>query len=390
MIAAEGCANSHSSDDGDTSANSGGAPSAGAPSANGGLGVATGGNRGRTVTDIGGSEQTTNTSRGASLDINAAAGAPAACASVSQSAKLRPVYLAFVFDESGSMGMLDFPWEDPVLKWNPVVAATRAFFESEASRGIFASLTLFPADKDSCDPNTYAHFDVPMTALPSTALGQVLTSIGIPVGEGTPTRPAIQGTVQQLRPMAENDPNATYALVLVTDGLPNDCSDNTVKSTAAEVRALAAIVPTYVIGVENPPMEDAPDSLSGLNAIAEAGGAGGPFIIETGDPDRTIAAFSAAIEQIRGASISCNVDIPAPPEGQQFNPRRVKVTSASGAVENALNYDPSCQAASSWHYDNPTSPKEIRLCPAACEAIRLDTEARLSVEFACEDVIFNI
>lgn len=383
MIAAEGCASSHSGEDDSASVDSGGASSG-----TGGIGFTAGGDR--ALTTSGGLARSSDTSRGASLDINAAAGAPAVCASISQSAKLRPVYLAFVFDQSGSMGMLDYPWEDPALKWNPVVAATRAFFESESSAGIFASLTLFPADTESCNPNTYARFDVPMTALPSTALGQVLTEIGIPIGEGTPTRPAIRGTVQQLRSMAASDPNASYGLVLVTDGLPNDCEDNTVESTAAEIGALASTIPTYVIGVENPPMEDAPDSVSGLNAIAEAGGAGGPFIIETGDPDRTIAAFSEAIERIRGASISCNVDIPAPPQGQQFNPRRVKVTYASDAVENALSYDPNCQAPSAWHYDNPTSPNEIRLCPAACEAIRVDTKARLSVEFACEDVIFII
>ena len=51
------------------------------------------------------------------------------CTAEFAAAELRPVHLAFAFDVSGSMGKLDEPYHDPALKWRPVVAATRAFFE---------------------------------------------------------------------------------------------------------------------------------------------------------------------------------------------------------------------------------------------------------------------
>jgi hypothetical protein len=51
------------------------------------------------------------------------------CATVTATATLEPVFLAFAFDVSGSMGKGDHPWHDATLKWDPVVAATRGVFE---------------------------------------------------------------------------------------------------------------------------------------------------------------------------------------------------------------------------------------------------------------------
>jgi hypothetical protein len=99
-------------------------------------------------------------------------GDPSCEATATGEARLEPVRLAFAFDVSGSMGKLDYPYHDPTLKWEPVVAATKAFFTDPASTGISASLTFFPIDADEserCDANSYDTPDVPMTALPSTA-----------------------------------------------------------------------------------------------------------------------------------------------------------------------------------------------------------------------------
>lgn len=365
------------------------ANSDGAEGQNGGKGGVTSGSNTNTG-GSGGSGVVINTSVGNTIPVDGTAGGPSTCAASTQSAKLRPVYLAFLFDVSGSMGELDFPWHDPALKWNPVVTATRSFFENPTSTGIYASLTLFPAGDDSCSSATYTHFDVPMTALPSTAMGQVLAGVGTPDGDGTPTLAVIQGTLEQVLPMAASNTSAKYALVLVTDGTPQDCTNNTIASAAAAVRAVATNVPTYVIGVKNPPIEGAPDNVSGLNTIAEAGGTKQAFIIETGNPAQTSAAFSDTISQIRGASISCNIDMPSPPQGQELNPRRVKVTYSSGTNETDLVYDANCVGQSTWHYDNPAQPREIQLCPTTCDVIRADTNARLSVEFTCVDLILNI
>src|SRR6188768_1174252 len=79
------------------------------------------------------------------------------CETVSAAAELPPVYLAFAFDVSGSMGQLDQPrwWHDPESKWQPVVEATSAFFEDSSSQGLSASMALFPALEDHCEAENY-------------------------------------------------------------------------------------------------------------------------------------------------------------------------------------------------------------------------------------------
>jgi hypothetical protein len=101
----------------------------------------------------------------------------ASCAAQSAEARLQPVYLAFAFDVSGSMGQGDFEWHDRSLKWEPVVTATKAFFADPSATGISASLVFFPAETDLCLPATYAEPDVPMTPLPSPAFAAEIDRI---------------------------------------------------------------------------------------------------------------------------------------------------------------------------------------------------------------------
>jgi hypothetical protein len=365
---AVGCGDANDSDD---NASSGGAGSGG--------GVGTGGTGGGVFLTDGG---TGGTSGGGDANV---------CAAKTATAELRPAYLAFAFDVSGSMGQLDYPWHDPVLKWEPVIAATEAFFAAPASTGISASLTFFPADTDRCLASMYTTPYVPMTALPSSDFEAAITAVTPQTqsdwGAGTPTLAVLQGTFEFLQGFAQTHPEGIYAVVLVTDGYPSGCDDNEISSVVAEVSSHAATIPTYVIGVANPPIPDAPDTVSDLHAIAAAGGTSQAFIIETGDPQSTKVDFAQVIDVIRGAAISCEITIPPAPEGQVFDRSKVTVLYSSGGNETALAYDPSCAKDNAWHYDDPADPKSVVLCTGTCDAITSDPDANILVQFGCEVVI---
>lgn len=313
------------------------------------------------------------------------------CAADSSKAELQPVYLGVAFDVSGSMGKLDKPYHDPKLKWEPVVAATKAFFTDPESKGISASLVFFPIDDSSdlrCDPNSYLKPDVPITELPSNVFGAAIDAITPKTSEewrgGTPTLAVIDGTIGFLKPLVQADPNSKYAIVLISDGYPAGCDDDTIASVNQAVAGVASTIPTYVIGVANPP--GGPDTVTNLNAIAAAGGTDKAFIVETGDPEKTKADFKAVIDEIRSKSISCEITIPPPPPGQVFDPTKVNVTYTSGASKTLVLYDEKCAAENTWHYDNPASPKTIVLCDSTCATVKADAAAALSVEFGCETV----
>ncbi len=314
-------------------------------------------------------------------------GAASICAAEITEAQLRPVYLAFAFDVSGSMGKGDFAYHDRELKWDPVVAATQAFFESPTSVAISASLSFFPAASDRCDHESYSSPDVPMTPLPSEDFAQAITAVTPQSADewrgGTPTLAVVEGTLSFLAPLAAEDPSSIYALVLVTDGHPQSCGDDDdIDGVAAVVAATSEHIPTYVIGVENPP--GGPDTVSDLHAIAAAGGTERAFLIETGDPDQTKRDFEGVIEDIRGRSVSCDITIPRPPSGQSFDPGKVNVTYEVASDERSFSYDQSCEHPDSWRYDDPSAPTTIQLCPDTCALAQGEVTATLLVEFGCE------
>lgn len=370
-----------SSDEGSVDIDPGPSAGAGNTSATGGTGVGLGGSTGNPQgggVSFGGTSPT---------DGGASSGAGGSCASQNAQAKVLPVYLAFTFDVSGSMGKGDAPWHDRTLKWDPVVSATKAFFQDPASDGLSASLTFFPSASDRCEEDQYDTPDVPITTLPSATFGTALDRIGAADWRGgTPTLPALRGVIGNVEQQMQDTPGR-YVIVLVTDGYPQGCDDNSIDSVVQVVSGIAARIPTYVVGVKNPPLPDAPDTVTDLNAVAVAGGTERAYIIDTGNPTQTTAAFKATIDAIRGAAISCDVAIPAPPDGSVFDKQRVAVTYGSGTAKTPLAYDADCAANNAWHYDNPAQPTRIELCPASCAAIQADPAGSLQVEFTCQPVI---
>lgn len=317
------------------------------------------------------------------------------CATVTAEATLEVVHLVFAFDVSGSMGKGDHPWHDATLKWDPVVAATRGFFEDPASAGLLASLTAFPIDDDDderCDAANYTKPDVEMQELPSKAFGEELAAIRDEDWRGgTPTLAVVEGSLEYIASYRQDHPGR-YALVLVTDGYPQGCDDDSIDSVKDAVSSAAAEVPTYVIGVKNPPLVDddgneAPDTVSNLAGVAEAGGTETPFIIATGEPEKTAGDFQLAIEKIRGVSVACNLKLPLPPDRRAFEKDSVAVGYTSGSAKTALRYDESCADATAWHYDDVGAPTEVVLCPDTCSTVQAAPEAKLSVDFTCQPVI---
>jgi hypothetical protein len=318
-----------------------------------------------------------------------------ACATVSTGVELEPVHLAFAFDVSGSMGSGVKAWERKDLKWDPVVLATRTFFASASSAGLTASLMFFPSTAGKpaiCNEGDYEHPEVPMTALPSPLFGAAIDVVAPKPADdwrsGTPTVAVMRGT-QAFLGSYRMQHEGRFAIVLVTDGYPEGCTglDKVDFVVTEAALALQHDVHTYVVGVANPKVPDAPDTVSDLHRIAAAGGTDHAFLIATDDPNATASALTAAIDQIRKSSISCSLAIPPPSNGAPFDKRSVAVHYQSGPVTTNLSYDPACTKPNAWHYDDVSQPSEIVLCDSTCNTIRADTKAELQVEFACQPIL---
>lgn len=309
------------------------------------------------------------------------------CAAQSAASELRHVSMSFLFDVSASMGGNDANRFN--TKWLPVVAATEAFFTEPDAAALSASLTFFPREEGgaSCTPDAYLQPDVAETPLPSPLFGSAISGLGYALGSNnwrfsTPTLAAYSGVVAAL---AGAPDDTLRAIVMVTDGVPLGCNNgaNDIQRVADAVRASG--ITTFVIGVANPPGDNAGDNLQNLDVVAEAGGTERAFIIATGDPAQTEADFKAVIDGIRGVTLACNMAIPLPPAGNAFVPEQVNVIyGGAGSPDTRLVYDPDCTTPDGWRYDDPSDPAAIVLCSASCDRAQRDASARLSVEFGCE------
>jgi hypothetical protein len=291
-------------------------------------------------------------------------GVNASCASSTDKAELVPVFLVFMIDRSGSMG------QDS--KWPTIVSGLESFFDDPKSAGLSASVQFFMSANE-CDVTSYATPAVPMAALPSPMFKTTIDSFS-PNG-GTPTLPAIKGAIQYAQTQQTAHPGTKVAVVLATDGIPNDCNSS-VQNVATEASTVASTLPTYVIGVGG--------ALQSLDAIAVGGGTTKAFVVSTGNPSQTATDFQTALNVIRGASLSCNLKLPAPPAGRTLDIASVNVvfTPAGGAGE-TLTYNQSCTGGTGWHYDDPHAPTTIVLCGGTCNTVQAATGGQIDIVTGC-------
>ncbi|HVJ94009.1 MAG TPA: vWA domain-containing protein [Labilithrix sp.] len=302
-----------------------------------------------------------------------------ACATANNGAVLQPISLVIMIDRSGSMKH-DGTQSTQSTRWNPVKSGLNAFFADEKLSNVSASLAFFPVnDQDGnaiCTPSTYETPVVGMTDLPNPKAFGAAFSEG-PAG-GTPTEPALEGAIAHAKSIKTSGKNV--AVILATDGEPQDCDSDTegVKTIAAN--GVKAGVRTYVIGVG--------PSTGNLNGLAESGGTSTAIMIPTSDAAQVSADLQTAIDKIARSLLGCHFGLPTPPAGQTLDVNAVNVnyTPPDGTLK-TLAYSANCANTNGWHYDSTSAPKQIILCSAACETAQAQLGAKLDIVFGCTTAV---
>jgi hypothetical protein len=285
-----------------------------------------------------------------------------------------------MFDKSGSMDQT--PSGSSMSKFDAVKAGLLTFAADPSSSGMTAQLTFFGQGSGSafCSAGTYTSgVKVKSTALPdSTALAGGFS--GVTPDGSTPTQAALDGAIAQAQAIAAANPDHKVAIVMLTDGLPQGCSDDS-NITPASNDAKAAFsattsIPTYVIGVGN--------LKSNLDTLAAAGGTSSAYILTDTNTATTNTELIAALGSIRGKTATCNFALPAPPTGETLNVDAVNVqyTDTSGTTQ-TLDYDQNCTSGNGWHYDDASNPKEIDLCDNTCNTVKTQATGKVSIAFGC-------
>ncbi len=311
----------------------------------------------------------------------------ASCAGASTEASFVPLDILILLDRSGSMSG---------TKWDGSTKALKDYVQSPDANGVNVGITYFPIDNppDFEDCN-YQHYDdivVPIAELPANAPALVSSIDGEDaLGGSTPMYGALKGAL--FSATAHQDANPTHKVIVVfaSDGDPNSCSFAPGNPpNADDIPTIAALaesalnyngVRTYVIAIQGA-------TVANLNQIALAGGTNQAI-----DVTQNINNFLTAMKDIQSDALSCDIVIPEPPMGKEFDKDLVAVTySPQGdpmqavQIPRADNYQ-DCGGMPGWYYDNNVKPTKIKLCPASCQTIQLDKKAKLDVAFGCAPIV---
>jgi hypothetical protein len=94
---------------------------------------------------------------------------------------------------------------------------------------------------------------------------------------------------------------------------------------------------------------------------------------------------------IESAPLPCDYAIPVPPTGASLDPNQVNFefvapATAAQTFPRAPQVE-ACASEVAWYYDDPSAPKQIRMCPAACDAI--SGGGTIQIKLGCETVALN-
>jgi hypothetical protein len=249
----------------------------------------------------------------------------------------------------------------------------------------------------NCSVPDFQKLAVPIGELPGAAGALSLSVLSTVAGGSTPTDPAVEAAMAELRMRATTNPGRHEALVLVTDGSPNGCDADPIPlitKMIGDAKMGTPSISTYAIGVL------APNEFAGgeatLTEWSTAGGSGMPFIVMAND-DLTKKLLDA-LNAIRGSALPCEYTIPKPASGNlDFKKVNVHVTGSSagpmgtdiGHVDDVSKCDP---VKGGWYYDvDPTkgTPTRVVMCEATCKKFKMDATANIELRFGCETVVIQ-
>lgn len=332
------------------------------------------------------------------------------CASSSGTADAVPAVVQMVIDISGSMewapGTMNNPPRGEDSKWDITSAALKEAV-AKLPANIAVGINFYPNNppRNSCIRN---RVDLPINLLGAANSPQRRAFNGAIDGadpaDGTPTHAAYNFGLQTV---TANDLDARKFILLITDGVPTftlQCQgaqpdpgmtpvDNAPLISAVEAAYAGGSGPsTFVIG--SPGSEDARGDLS---QMASKGGTATPGCSDSGPSfchlDMTTAtdfatALSAGLAQVAGQISTCEYIIPADPQGQSLDPRKVNVLYTRGdGTESSIGKGDPANCESGWKYDDETAPTKIILCGSDCEGVKADLGSRIDVIFGCETVV---
>jgi hypothetical protein len=263
--------------------------------------------------------------------------------------------------------------------WQAVTAALERFVELPYTKDARIALGYFPdLGSESGDGGVLSVDGGGMSTDGAAASACRESPLAVPFGRAGDNASAIRSALAAASPAGDRPMGpalqsalaATAAspdvgrriVVVITAGEPNACEPRAEPGLSSLTSAYSPAVETALIGVG--------PNVSGFPALHV------PFrpslFVNRGDLSNGIL---TRLLEVLGFSPGCVFQIPAPPQGQEFDPRLVnlQIVPYGGQPESLFHVGTAdgcaTNAGEGWYYDNPVSPTEVRICSATCDRI---------------------
>lgn len=100
--------------------------------------------------------------------------------------------------------------------------------------------------------------------------------------------------------------------------------------------------------------------------------------------------FERLLDRIHETALSCEYDIPPPPDGLVFEKGKVNVQYDDVAGPHTVGFveDPQdcVDFEDGWHYDDAVDPQRILMCPQTCARFEALSDASIEIVFGCTTI----
>jgi hypothetical protein len=100
--------------------------------------------------------------------------------------------------------------------------------------------------------------------------------------------------------------------------------------------------------------------------------------------------FERLLDRIHETALSCEYDIPSPPDGLVFEKGKVNVEYGDVSGPHTVGFvaDPQdcVDVEDGWHYDDDVDPQRILMCPQTCARFEALFNASIEIIFGCTTI----
>jgi hypothetical protein len=265
--------------------------------------------------------------------------------------------------------------------WEFATAGLRDFATDWRSQAIGVGLRFFGAE---CDPDAYDSRPTVEVDLLGNNQNAIAAATQARMNfTASPMEPALAGGIRHQRRRAMLHPDWKQVVVLVSDGFTQDFScvytEQDLETDATTGFIGPPSIETYVLGfgLPNTPMAAA-DIIARFSPLDSIANAGGTYRSVTVPASADPTTMNDALQTIRRNAEPCDYLVPGHVDPSQLS----LVLSPAGELPR-VDADTNCGRLPGWHFDDPSKPTWMVLCPVSCQAMQKDDSQLAVLHYGC-------